>query len=260
MSFLRLYARVIAQLSAARGVATLLVLANLGLASAQFAEPVLFGRIVDQLAGAQQAGAPPQWREVLPLLGVWAAFGLFTIGAGVLVALHADRLAHRQRLAAMAGYFDHVLHLPLSFHASAHSGRLLKIMIEGSNALMALWQSFLREHCAGFVALTILLPLTLFINVRLGAMLLALVVAFGLMMNFVLRRTQGLQGSVDQLHSDLAERVSDVLGNVPVIQSFTRIEEEARGLRALIAACWRRSFRFCRGGRSRRWRRGRARL
>ena len=134
----------------------------------------------------------------------------------------------------MAGYFDHVLHLPLSFHASAHSGRLLKIMIEGANALMALWQSFLREHCAGFVALTILLPLTLFINVRLGAMLLALVVAFGLMMNFVLRRTQGLQGSVDRLHSDLAERVSDVLGNVPVIQSFTRIDEEARALRSLI--------------------------
>ena len=82
--------------------------------------------------------------------------------------------------------------------------------------------------------MTILLPLTLFINVRLGAMLLALVVAFGLMMNYVLRRTQGLQGSVDRLHSDLAERVSDVLGNVPVIQSFTRIDEEARALRALI--------------------------
>jgi len=53
-------------------------------------------------------------------------------------------------------------------------------------------------------------------------------------MNFVLRRTVGLQGNVDRLHSDLAERVSDVLGNVPVIQSFTRIEEEAGALRSLI--------------------------
>ncbi|MGA2795818.1 MAG: ATP-binding cassette domain-containing protein, partial [Roseiarcus sp.] len=32
----------------------------------------------------------------------------------------------------------------------------------------------------------------------------------------------------------LAERVSDVLGNVPVIQSFTRIEEETGALRSLI--------------------------
>ena len=234
MSFLSLYARVLRQLSAARGVATTLVLANLGLAAAQFAEPVLFGRSVDRLAGAQRAGVSPQWREVLPLLGVWAAFGLFTIGAGILVALHADRLAHRQRLSAMAGYFDHVLHLPTGFHASAHSGRLLKVMLEGASGQMAIWQSFFREHCVGFIGLTILLPLTLFINLRLGALLLALVVAFALMMNFVLRRTQGLQGSVDRLHSDLAERVSDVLGNVPVIQSFTRVEEEARALRSLI--------------------------
>jgi glucan exporter ATP-binding protein len=234
MPFFRLYARVLAQLSAVNGLAITLALANLALAAAQFAEPVLFGRIVDRLAGAHEVGAPPQWAGVLPLLGAWVVFALFTIGAGVLVALHADRLAHRQRMAAMSAYFDHVLHLPTGFHAGAHSGRLLKVMIEGATGQMAIWQSFFREHCAGFVALTILLPLTLFINLRLGAMLLALVVFFGLMMNFVLRRTQGLQGSVDRLHSDLAERVSDVLGNVPVIQSFARMEEEAGALRSLI--------------------------
>ncbi|HEY4923376.1 MAG TPA: glucan ABC transporter ATP-binding protein/ permease [Roseiarcus sp.] len=234
MSFVSLYARVLRQLSAARGVAIVLVLANLALAAAQFAEPVLFGRIVDRLAGAQQAGAAPRWVDVLPLLAAWVAFALFTIGAGILVALHADRLAHRQRMSAMSVYFDHVLHLPTGFHAGAHSGRLLKVMLEGASGQMAIWQSFFREHCVGFIGLTILLPLTLFINLRLGAMLLGLVVAFGLMMNFVLRRTQGLQGSVDQLHSDLAERVSDVLGNVPAIQSFTRMQEETRALRALI--------------------------
>jgi ATP-binding cassette, subfamily B, beta-glucan exporter len=234
MSFVSLYARVLRQLSAVRGVAIVLVLANLALAAAQFAEPVLFGRIVDRLVGAQQAGSAPRWIDVLPLLAAWVAFALFTIGAGILVALHADRLAHRQRMSAMSAYFDHVLHLPTGFHAGAHSGRLLKVMIEGASGQMAIWQSFFREHCVGFIGLAILLPLTLFINLRLGAMLLGLVVAFGLMMNFVLRRTQGLQGSVDRLHSDLAERVSDVLGNVPAIQSFTRMQEEARALRALI--------------------------
>jgi ATP-binding cassette subfamily B protein len=233
MHFLRLYARVLAQLSAAKGVAITLVLANLTLAAAQFAEPILFGRIIDRLASASRAGAQPRWAEAAPLLAAWVAFGLFTIAAGVLVALHADRLAHRQRLSAMAAFFDHVLHLPQSFHVSAHSGRLLKIMIEGANGLMGLWLSFFREHCAGIVALTVLLPLTLFINLRLGAMLVALVFAFGVTMNFVLQRTQNMQGTVDEVHSDLAQRVSDVLGNVPVIQSFTRIEAETNALRAL---------------------------
>src|SRR5580692_233613 len=137
MSFLRLYARVLAQLRAAKGLAATLILANLALAAAQFAEPVLFGRIVDKLAAAQQAGVPPRWVDILPLLAAWVGFALFTIGAGVLVALHADRLAHRQRMAAMSAYFDHVLHLPTGFHAGAHSGRLLKVMIEGATGQMA---------------------------------------------------------------------------------------------------------------------------
>jgi len=234
MSFFRLYARAFALLSRARGAAVALALANVLVAAAQFAEPVLLGRIVDKLTAAQAAARAPQWREVAPPLAAWVAFGLFTIIASVIVALNADRLAHRRRLAVMAAYFEHALHLPLSFHVRAHSGRLLKVMIEGADGLFTLWLSFFREHCAGVTALFVLLPLTLFINWRLGALLVALVLAFGLTMNFVLRRTERRQSEVGRYSSDLAERVSDALGNVPVIQSFARVEEETRAVRGLI--------------------------
>jgi ATP-binding cassette subfamily B protein len=234
MSFFRLYARAFALLSAARGAAVALALANLLVASAQFAEPVLLGRIVDALTAARAASRAPQWREVGAPLALWVAFGLFTIVASVIVALNADRLAHRRRLAIMAAYFEHALHLPLSFHVRAHSGRLLKVMIEGSDALFTLWLSFFREHFAGATSLFILLPLTVFINWRLGALLVALVIVFGLTINFVLRRTERRQDEVGRFSSDLAERVSDALGNVPVIQSFARVEEETRAVRGLI--------------------------
>ncbi len=234
MSFFRLYARAFALLSRARGAAVALALANVLVAAAQFAEPVLLGRIVDKLTAAQAAARAPQWREVAPPLAAWVAFGLFTIIASVIVALNADRLAHRRRLAVMAAYFEHALHLPLSFHVRAQSGRLLKVMIEGADGLFTLWLSFFREHCAGVTALFVLLPLTLFINWRLGALLVALVLAFGLTMNFVLRRTERRQSEVGRYSSDLAERVSDALGNVPVIQSFARVEEETRAVRGLI--------------------------
>ena len=46
-------------------------------------------------------------------------FGLFIIVCGTLVALHADRLAHRQRQVVMTDYFEHVLQLPLSYHDAA---------------------------------------------------------------------------------------------------------------------------------------------
>ena len=87
------------------------------------------------------------------------------------MALHADRLSHRRRLAIMANYFEHVLELPLAFHTATHSGRVLKVMLEGSNGMAWLWLGFFREHFAALVALFVLLPLTVFLNWRLGLLL-----------------------------------------------------------------------------------------
>src|SRR5215212_474714 len=96
MSLVRLYTRVLELLGNEARLGWLLAGANLVLAAAQFAEPVLFGRIVDVLSGKP---APGWSSSAWPLLAAWAAFGLLTIGSGAAVALHADRLAHRQRAA-----------------------------------------------------------------------------------------------------------------------------------------------------------------
>ena len=234
MSILRLYARVLGQLGAEKRLAIILVLANLALAASQFAEPILFGRIIDALSNAQAAKTAITFNDLGPLLGGWVGFGLFSIMAAVLVALHADRLAHRRRLGVMARYFEHVLHLPLSFHTRVHSGRLMKVMLEGAGGMSGLWLSFFRENCASLVALLVMLPLSMFINWRLASLLIVLVVLFGLLTTFVLRRTEALQAAVETHNSELAERASDALGNVPVIQSFTRIEIEARALNDIV--------------------------
>ena len=234
MSILRLYARVLGQLGAEKRLAIILVLANLALAASQFAEPILFGRIIDTLSNAQAAKKAVTFADLGPLLTGWVGFGLFSIIAAVLVALHADRLAHRRRLGVMARYFEHVLHLPLSFHTRVHSGRLMKVMLEGAGGMSGLWLSFFRENCASLVALLVMLPLSMFINWRLASLLIVLVVLFGLLTTYVLRRTEALQAAVETHNSELAERASDALGNVPVIQSFTRIELEARALNDIV--------------------------
>ena len=231
MSFLRLYARVLGLLRPALWTALALAAGNVAIAFTLFADPLLFGKVIDQLTGIR--GTVPRWAEISPWLALWAAFGLFSIFASVTVSLYADRLAHRMRVAAMADYFQHVVNLPLSYHADSHTGRLLKVMIEGSSAMFDVWLSFFREHCAGFVALFVLLPMTLFVNWRLGAILIVLVIVFAAAMNTVVRRTDTKQELAGELRTELAERVSDVLGNLPVIQSFTRIEDESRELRTL---------------------------
>jgi ABC-type multidrug transport system fused ATPase/permease subunit len=100
MSMLRLYTRVLELLGKEARLGWILAGANLLLAGAQFAEPVLFGRIVDVLSG-KPSTAPGASSSAWPLLAAWAAFGLFTILCSAAVALHADRLAHRQRQAVL---------------------------------------------------------------------------------------------------------------------------------------------------------------
>jgi ATP-binding cassette subfamily B protein len=231
MSFLRLYARVFLLLGPEARLGALLAFANILLAVAQFAEPVLFGRIVDALVRAQAANRLPTIADLAPLLGAWVGFGLFSIAAGVTLALHADRLAHRRRLAIITNYFEHVLHLPLAYHGGTHSGRLMKVMLQGADALWGLWLSFFRDHCAAFVALIILLPITIWMNWRLGLMLVALLVIFAVVISHVMRRTEKLQHGVEQYQSDLAERASDALGNIALIQSYTRVDAEVHGLK-----------------------------
>ena len=236
MQFFKVYLRVLRQLGSESRLAGILVVANLLLAVAQFAEPILFGRIIDVLANAQAQARTLRWADLLPLVGAWVGFGLFTIAAAVLVALHADRLSHRRRLAIMAEYFEHVLHLPLGFHTGTHSGRLLKTMLDGASNMASVWLNFFRENCASFVALFVLLPLSLFVNWRLASLLIIMVILFGIMTAFVLRRTEGMQSEVERYATDLAERASDALGNIAVIQSFTRVEAESRALRQVTSA------------------------
>src|SRR5579859_7879092 len=75
MSLLRLYTRVLELLGNEARLGWILAGANLLLAGAQFAEPILFGRIVDVLSG--KTSTDPH-ASAWPLLAAWAAFGLFT--------------------------------------------------------------------------------------------------------------------------------------------------------------------------------------
>ena len=146
MSFVRLYLRVLEQLGSDRRLAWFLALANVALALAQFAEPVLFGRVINLLAGAQANPASADWSALGLLLGVWVAFGLFTILCGTWVALYADRLGHTRRHAVLTTFFEHALQLPLAFHGQTHSGRLMKVMLQGTDSLWGLWVGFFRDN------------------------------------------------------------------------------------------------------------------
>src|SRR5882724_5276256 len=72
MSLLRLYTRVLELLGKEARLGWILAGANLLLAGVQFAEPVMFGRLVDVLSGKPSTG-PLAASSAWPLLAAWAA-------------------------------------------------------------------------------------------------------------------------------------------------------------------------------------------
>src|SRR5215207_8102402 len=233
MKLVRVYFRVLEMLGRETRLAWLLALANLAIATALFAEPWLFGRIVDLLANAQAQVSTLNWQRLITLVLAWVGFALFSIVCSTLVALHADRLAHRQYQVVRTTFFEHVLQLPLSYHTGSHSGRLMKVMIIGTNTLWGLWLAFFREHFASFISLLFLLPLTLFMNWRYGLALIVLCAVFSSLIALVVSKSQTLQSTVERYYSDVAERTTDTLGNIALVQSFARIESEVSGMKKM---------------------------
>ncbi len=232
MRFLRVYARVLGLLRPDRGIAIGLVIANLLVMGFQFAEPVLFGRVINLLAQSDTMTNKSVIHGAVVLLAIWAGIGLVSIGANIMLAVQAERLAHRNRLSAMARYFRHVLSLPPAFHRDRQSGRLLKMMLSGADGLFWMWLSFFREHLATLIGLLVLLPLTIILNWQLAIALIVLVVIFCTFTILVISRTESAQRQVEGYHSTLAGTAQDALANVLVVQAFTRLSAEASNFRA----------------------------
>lgn len=228
MRFLKVYGRMFGLLGRDIRIAALLVAANVMVAGLQFLDPVLFGRVIGLLSGSSSMDSTLLWHRASTLLAIWAGVGVAGIATNVAVALQAERLAHHHRLAEMGRYFAHVLAMPLSFHGDIHSGRVMKVMLAGTDTLFSVWLVLFRDQLSTIAAVIVLLPLTLLMNWRLSLSLMVLVVVFVVVTSFVIRRTLAAQRLVEGAKTNLAGTAQDALSNIPVVQSFTRLAAETR--------------------------------
>jgi ATP-binding cassette, subfamily B, beta-glucan exporter len=160
-----------------------------------------------------------------------AALGLFGIGASVLVAVSADRFAHRQRMRAMKAAFDRTIVLPISYHAEQGSGRIVRTMLAGTDLLFGLWLTFFREYVAAAVGIILMVPTAIAMNSSLAGILALLAVVYTVLNVFVIRRTDSVQAVVERYSQNVFGQVGDVIGNVAVVQSYARFQQETSALR-----------------------------
>ncbi|MFZ1429860.1 MAG: glucan export ABC transporter ATP-binding protein, partial [Geminicoccaceae bacterium] len=130
--------------------------------------------------------------------------------------------------------FERAITLPLAYHAGAGSGRLVRTMLAGTDALFMVWLGFFREHLSALVGIACLVPTALLMNVPLACLLGALAIVYVFVNVVVVRRTQAGQQAVERHHQDVFGRVGDVIGNVTVVQSYARLGAEAAELQGMM--------------------------
>ena len=226
MSIWDVYKRALSMLVVERLQTVGVIVAGIALGIVPIAEGVLLGYVVNALALGQGA---------FPIIAVWALFGLVGIFAGVVVAVMADRLAHRRRLAALGQAFERAIILPIGYHAEKGSGAVVRAILAGTDALFWNWLSFLREQFVALVGILVLVPTAIYMNPRLAGILALLAVIYVLANVLVARKTSTGQAAVEQYHNNVYGRVGDVLGNVTVVQSYARFNSEVQAMRAIMA-------------------------
>lgn len=225
MSLLEVYFRALRYLAAQKQRVFFICAANIVLAIVTIAEPILFGRVIDSIADK---------REVLPTLALWASLGAFNIVAYVLVARGADRLAHALRASVLCQSFEQVITMPLSWHHERGTSNALHTMLRAVETLFSLWLEFMRQHLTTAVALILLVPTAISLDLRMSAVLLALGALYLLIGRLVMHKTKDGQARVEKHYHDVFSHVTDSVNNVAVLQSYNRIGEETRKLQAHV--------------------------
>ncbi|MEW9804839.1 glucan ABC transporter ATP-binding protein/ permease [Mesorhizobium sp. ZMM04-5] len=225
MSLFEIYWRALRYLGADRRRVAFICGANVVLAMVTIAEPVLFGRIIDAISDKA---------NVVPTLALWAGLGVFNIVAFVLVARGADRIAHARRAGVLCDAFERVITMPLAWHHERGTSNTLHTMLRAVEALFALWLEFMRQHLSTFVALVLLVPTALSLDVRMSMVLLVLGVLYVAIGRLVMLKTTEGQKSVERHYHTVFSHVTDSVGNVAVLQSYNRIGHEAEALRSHV--------------------------
>ncbi|MGB3831851.1 MAG: glucan ABC transporter ATP-binding protein/ permease [Mesorhizobium sp.] len=225
MSLLQIYWRALAYLAADKKRVAFICAANVTLAIVAILEPIMFGHVIDAISSRTDA---------VPPLAMWAGLGAFNVIAFVLVARSADRFAHKRRSEVLCASFERIIAMPLSWHHRRGTSNSLHTMLRAVESLFSLWLEFMRQHLSTAVALMLLVPTALTLDLRMSMVLLVLGVLYFAIGRLVMRRTKEGQASVERHYHTVFAHVTDSVSNVAVLQSYNRIGHETEALKRYV--------------------------
>src|SRR5262249_23974252 len=136
-----------------------------------------------------------------------------------------------RRAGVLVESFERVISMPLAWHHQRGTSHVLHTLLRAVEALFGLWLEFMRQHLTTAVALILLIPAAMSLDLRLSSVLFMLGIAYIAIGRLVMHKTKLGQASVEGHYHRVFNLVSDSISNVTVLQSYNRINEETRALK-----------------------------
>ncbi|MBL8584923.1 MAG: glucan ABC transporter ATP-binding protein/ permease, partial [Rhizobiaceae bacterium] len=233
MSLFQIYWRALSYLAAEKRRVLFICCANVVLAMVAIAEPILFGRIIDAISDR---------RDVVSSLVLWVGLGAFNIVAFVLIARDSDRLAHIMRGEVLCRSYEQIISMPLSWHQRRGTSHALHTLLRATETLFTLWLEFMRQHLTTAVALILLVPTAISLDMRMSLVLLVLGTLYLAIGRLVMNKTKAGQAAVEGHYHKVFAHVTDTVSNVAVLQSYNRVAHETQALQGYVNQLLRAQF------------------
>lgn len=217
MSAFKVFTRVLRVGADEKLLSLTFIFAAILIAGAQILEPVLFGDVIDALS---------KEGYLANYVALWMGIGAINAVLSIFLAVASDRYAHRQRLRAMEAAFERTISLPFRYHSLHGSGKVVRTIQMGCDQVFSITLSFFRENMIALASIVMLMPLAFYLDLKLAAALCALALIYTGCNWFVIRHTHARQAVVELKHQELAARLIDVMANVSIVRSFTRVLKE----------------------------------
>ena len=168
MSLLQIYWRALGYLAADRKRVALICGANVALAIIAILEPIMFGRVIDAIS--EKARCSRRWP-----CGPASAPSTSSPSCWWRAAPTALPISARSEVLCQS--FERVITMPLAWHHQRGTSNALHTLLRAVETLFSLWLEFMRQHLSTAVALVLLVPTALSMDLRMSLVLLALGVA-----------------------------------------------------------------------------------
>ncbi|MDF2771008.1 MAG: putative multidrug export ATP-binding/permease protein [Geminicoccaceae bacterium] len=178
--------------------------------------------LIDDVLGKQQVGL------LVPL-------ALAVGGATVIQAITSFALSQTVSIAAQRAISDmrieiqrHVLRLPVSFFDSTKSGVLITRVMSDADGIRNLIGTGLVQLTGGVITAAIALGVLFYLNWRLTASTIFVLLAFGGMMAVAFKRLRPLFRRRNEINAEVTGRLGEALGGIRTVKVYTAEAREER--------------------------------